>query len=164
VVAAPRGARSLIVEGSFDFDAQPRAVYEALLDPEVLASAMPGSQRLDRVAPGQYHGVMKVGLGPVSAAEFSLGVAIHDAVPNEGYRMAVDARGSLGFVTGTASVRLAPGASGSTTMRYRADLHVGGTIAAVGQRLLDSAGRMMSGKGLKSLNRELARRLSGVRS
>ena len=166
VVAVPPGSRSLIVEGSFEFDAHPRAVYEALLDPEVLASAMPGSQRLDLVALGHYHGVMKVGLGPVSAAEFSLSVAIQDAVPNEGYRMGVDARGSLGFVTGTASVKLAPGPGegGSTTMRYRADLHVGGTIAAVGQRLLDSAGRVMSGKGLKALNRELTRRLAGTKA
>ncbi len=161
VVAAPSGARTLAVEGSFDFDAPLSSVYEALLDPAVLASAMPGSQRLERVALDRYHGVMKVGLGPVSAAEFTLGVAIHDAVPNAGYRMAVDARGALGFVVGTASVQLAAGAGGGTTMRYRADLHVGGTIAAVGQRLLDSAGRVMSAQGLKALNRELTRRLGG---
>jgi hypothetical protein len=102
-VAAPRGARTLAVEGSFDFDAQVRSVYEALLDPTVLASAMPGSQRLERVAAERYQGVMKVGLGPVSAAEFTLTVAIHDAVPDEGYRMVVDASGALGFVAGTAT-------------------------------------------------------------
>jgi carbon-monoxide dehydrogenase large subunit len=155
------GARTLTVSGSFDFDARVDAVYDALLDPTVLASAMPGSQRLDRVAPDQYQGVMNVGLGPVSAAEFTLGVHIRDAEPNVGYRMAVDARGSLGFVTGTATVRLAPRTGGGTTMRYDADLHVGGTIAAVGQRLLDSAGRVMSAQGLKALNRQLKRRFAG---
>jgi carbon monoxide dehydrogenase subunit G len=153
------GARTLNVNGSFDFDAGVESVYEALLDPAVLASAMPGSPRLDRVAPDRYHGIMKVGLGPVSAAEFSLGVDIQDAEPNAGYRMAVDARGSLGFVVGTATVRLSPRSGGGTTMRYNADLHVGGTIAAVGQRLLDSAGRVMSAQGLKAFNRQLQRRL-----
>lgn len=162
-VARPshNGARTLTVNGSFDFDARVDAVYEALLDPVILASAMPGSQRLDRIAPDRYHGIMKVGLGPVSAADFSLGVDIQDAEPNEGYRMAVDARGSLGFVVGMATVRLAPRSGGGTTMRYHADLHVGGTIAAVGQRLLDSAGRVMSAQGLKALNRQLKRRLDG---
>ncbi len=162
IVAVPRkGARTLTVHGSFDFEAALESVYEALLDPEVLASAMPGSQRLDRIAPDSYRGVMKVGLGPVSAAEFVLGVNIQDAEPNAGYRMSVDARGSLGFVVGTATVQLTQGLRGGTTMRYSADLHVGGTIAAVGQRLLDSAGRVMSGQGLKALDRELRRRLEG---
>jgi carbon-monoxide dehydrogenase large subunit len=158
------GARTLTVRGSFDFDARVETVYDALLDPTVLASAMPGSQHLDRVAPDRYQGVMKVGLGPVSAAEFTLGVHIRDAAPNAGYRMAVDARGSLGFVTGTATVRLTPRGGGGTTMRYDADLHVGGTIAAVGQRLLDSASRVMSAQGLKALNRHLTRRFEGNNS
>jgi len=156
----PPGARTLAVEGSFDFDAPVEAVYEALLDPAVLASAMPGSQKLERLAPDRYHGVMKVGLGPVSAAEFALDVTIQDATPHTGYRMTVDSRGSLGFVVGTASVALAPREGAGTTMRYRADLHIGGTLAAVGQRLLDSAGKVMSGQGLKALNRELTRRLT----
>jgi len=159
--AVPAGAKALAVEGSFEFDAPVEAVYEALLDPAVLASAMPGSQRLERVAEGRYHGVMKVGLGPVSAAEFALDVTIQDATPYSGYRMAVDSRGALGFVVGAASVQLAARDGRGTTMRYRADLHVGGTLAAVGQRLLDSAGKVMSGQGLKALNRELVRRLAG---
>ena len=158
------GARTLTVSGSFDFDARVDAVYTALLDPTVLASALPGSQRLDRVAPDRYQGVMKVGLGPVSAAEFALGVHILDAEPNAGYRMAIDARGGLGFVTGSATVRLAPRPDGGTTMQYDADLHVGGTIAAVGQRLLDSASRVMSSQGLKALNRQLKRRFEGNNS
>ena len=156
-----KGTRTLSIEGSFDFDARVESVYEALLDPSIMASAMPGSQRLDRIAPDQYRGIMKAGLGPVSAAEFLLGVHIQDAEPNAGYRMAVDARGSLGFVVGTATVKLLPRTGGGTTMRYSADLHVGGTIAAVGQRLLDSAGRVMSAQGLKALNRQLKRRLDG---
>ena len=49
-------------------------------------------------------------------------------------------------------------------MHYDADLHVGGTIAAVGQRLLDSASRVMSAQGLKALNKQLKRRLEGAQS
>jgi len=157
----PGPGRALVVEGTFDFDAPADAVYAALMDPEVLASAMPGSQRLERLAEDRYHGVMTVGLGPVSAAEFTLGVSVHDAVPHTGYRMQVDARGALGFVAGMARVSLAArDGGGGTTMAYRADLRVGGTLAAVGQRLLDSASRLMSAQGLKALNRELARRLA----
>jgi carbon monoxide dehydrogenase subunit G len=159
-----RRQRALELSGSFDFGAPVEKVYEALLDPTILGSVMPGSQRLELVARDRYRGVMKVGLGPVSAAEFTLSVAVHEPVPNEGFGMAVDATGKLGFVTGWAKVRLAPGADGGTTMRYEAHLHVGGTIAAVGQRLLDSAGRVMSSQGLKALDWQLKRRFEGNNS
>jgi carbon monoxide dehydrogenase subunit G len=61
-------------------------------------------------------------------------------------------------------VALSNGAAGGTTMRYRAELPVGGTLAAVGQRLLDSAGRIMSRQGLKALNKELRARLATAAS
>jgi carbon monoxide dehydrogenase subunit G len=120
---------------------------------------MPGAQRLGRVSEDRYEGLMRVGIGPISAAEFSLAVGIHGRRPAESYAMRVDARGALGFVAGTASVSLASGGDGTTAMRYRAELRVGGTIAAVGQRLMDSVSRIMSQQGLKALNRELVARL-----
>jgi len=159
--AIPAGpARALVVEGSFEFDGPREAVYALLLDPAVLVKAMPGAQRLARMDGDRYEGVMQVGVGPVQAAAFTLGVSIHDPRPDEGYTMRVDARGALGFVAGTASVALASGANGGTTMRYRAELRLGGTLAAVGQRLLDSVSRIMSRQGLKALNRELRARLA----
>ncbi|MGH7700623.1 MAG: SRPBCC domain-containing protein, partial [Gemmatimonadales bacterium] len=118
-----------------------------------------GTQRLERTAPDRYHGLMKVGLGPISAAEFVLAVALTEQRPPERYAMRVDARGALGFVAGTAHVQLAAAPRGGTTMSYRAELRLGGTLAAVGQRLLESAGRMMSRQGLKALDKALRARL-----
>ena len=48
-----------------------------------------------------------------------------------------------------------------TSMRYQADLVVGGKIAAVGQRLLDSVSKMMLRQGLDAMTRELEHRLAG---
>jgi carbon monoxide dehydrogenase subunit G len=45
-------------------------------------------------------------------------------------------------------------------MRYRSDVQVGGRIAAVGQRLLDSVARMMMRQALEALETELKARLS----
>ena len=148
--------KSLIIEGKYTFTASPLEVFEMLLDPEILASVMPGAQRLERVG-DRYSGALKVGVGPISAAEFALDVALEDQVPGERYAMRVDSRGRLGFVAGIARVKLASSGSG-TQMEYRAELRVGGTIAAVGQRMLDSVSKVMSAQGLKALDKAIARR------
>ena len=60
---------------------------------------------------------------------------------------------------GSAKIALAPAAEGvGTAMSYRAELQLGGTVAAVGQRMLDSVSRMMSAQGLKALDKLLRER------
>ena len=44
-------------------------------------------------------------------------------------------------------------------MTYTSDVQIGGKIAAVGQRLLESVGKMMTKQALESLNKELKTRL-----
>ncbi|HET9455541.1 MAG TPA: molybdopterin cofactor-binding domain-containing protein, partial [Gemmatimonadaceae bacterium] len=156
--------RALRLEGEYDFERSPAEVYETLLDPDVLASVMPGTKRLVREG-DRYSGVMEVGIGPISAAEFTMQVDLEDQVPGESYAMRIDARGKLGFVSGLATVKLAPRADVTgTRMSYTAELQVGGTIAAVGQRMLDSVSRAMSAQGLKALDRQIRARAVGARA
>jgi carbon monoxide dehydrogenase subunit G len=150
----------MTIEGTFAFRGPRAAVWDLLLDPAVLAAAMPGAKRLERTAEDRYEGVMKVGLGPVTAAEFTLTVSISDKQPLDHFTMAIDSKGSLGFTRGTARVDLADAADGGTTMRYRSELQIGGRIAAVGQRVVDSAARAMTEKGLEALQRALDERLA----
>jgi uncharacterized protein len=149
----------MIIEGSYEFPASRETVYEVLQDPDVLVKALPGAKSLTRVADGKYEGIMSVGVGPVSASAFDMKVELHDRVPPERFSMRIDGKGPIGFARGNANVSLSE-ANGITTMRYQADLQVGGRIAGVGQRLLDSASRTMTRQGLESLSRELQRRLA----
>ena len=73
--------------------------------------------------------------------------------------MHVDGKGKAGFVNGIAHVELHE-SGGGTLMKYRADLQVGGRVASVGQRLLDSVGRAMSKQGLEAVSRSLAERMA----
>ena len=75
--------------------------------------------------------------------------------------MQIDGRGGFGFTRGIAAVSLAADGA-STRMHYQADLQVGGKIAAVGQRLLDSVSKLLTRQGLEALNRELQSRLGGA--
>ncbi len=156
-----RRGRSLRMEGQYDYAVAPSELYELLLDPAVLAGVMPGTKRLVRDG-DRYDGALNVGIGPISAAEFVLSVVVTDQVPGERYTMHIDASGKLGFVSGSARVSIAPNGLGSR-MTYRADLQVGGTIAAVGQRMLDSVSKTMSAQALKAFERAVRARATGAR-
>ena len=153
----------MIVDGTYTFAAPVGRVFDLLLDPDVMAAAMPGAQDLKHVGDGRYEGVIRVGVGPVTAAEFSLVVTLKDVRRPEHYAMDIDSKGRFGFTRGGANVDLSE-TDGGTTMRYRADLQVGGKIAGVGQRLLDSISKLMTKQGLDALSREMERRLRGAGS
>ena len=150
------------VAGTFTFRGPRSVVWELLQDPEVLSKALPGARRLVRTAEDRYEGVMKVGLGPLTA-EFSLNVTLADKVRPEHFAMHIDSKGGLGFARGTALVDLEDAADGGTTMTYSSDLQIGGRIVSVGQRVVDTAARSMTEKGLEALQRALDERLAGRR-
>lgn len=152
----------MMVEGEFTFQGPREIVWNLLQDPEVLAKALPGTKTLTRTAEGRFEGAMQVGVGPVTAGEFSVTVVLKDPVPPERFSMQVDGKGGIGFTRGTAQVELLAIDGGGTVMKYRADLQIGGKIAGVGQRVLDSAARAMTKQGLEAVNRELQSRLIGA--
>jgi carbon monoxide dehydrogenase subunit G len=151
----------MIVEGTYPLPGAPAVIWDLLMDPDVLAKAMPGTKHLVRVTPDRYEGVMRIGIGPITAAEFELVIALTEVLPPHSYAMQIDGKGRAGFTRGSAKVELAPDGAG-TVMHYSADLQVGGKIAAVGQRLLDSVSRLLTRQGLEALNRELNSRLGGA--
>jgi carbon monoxide dehydrogenase subunit G len=103
--------------------------------------------------------VMKVSIGPVNAAEFAIDVELKDKVPPQSFAMQIDGKGNVGFTKGTATVVLEEQPGPLTVMTYNSDVQIGGRIAAVGGRLLESVGRMMTRQALDALNAELKARL-----
>jgi carbon monoxide dehydrogenase subunit G len=149
----------MIVDGEHTFPGPRQTVWNLLQDPEVLAKVMPGARKLHLTGDGTYEGVIRIGVGPVTAAEWSLNVALKDRVEPASYVMHVDGKGALGFTRGSATVNLDE-VDGGTRMRYHADLSVGGKVAGVGQRLLDQVAKMVTRQGLDALNKELEARLA----
>jgi uncharacterized protein len=147
------------LNGSFKFNGPRDKVWALLQDPVVLAKALPGTERLTLIGEDRFEGVMKVSVGPVSAAKFDVTVALKDKVPPQHFAMQIDSKGAVGYTRGTASVDLQDDADGGTLMQYTSDIQVGGRIAAVGQRLLESVAKMMMKQALDALERELRTRL-----
>ncbi len=149
----------MILSGTFTFEGPRARVWEILQDPAVLAKALPGTKTLTRVGEDKYQGVMKISVGPVNAAEFAMSVELKDKVEPEKFSMVIDGKGGVGFTKGTASIVLEEQPGPVTVMTYSSDVQVGGKIAAVGQRLLESVGKMMTRQALDALNKELKLRL-----
>jgi len=88
-----------------------------------------------------------------------MSVELKDKVEPEKFSMVIDGKGGVGFTKGTASIALEEQPGPVTVMTYSSDVQVGGKIAAVGQRLLESVGKMMTRQALDALNKELKSRL-----
>lgn len=149
----------MILSGTYTFDGPRTRVWDILQDPEVLAKALPGTKTLTKVGDDRYQGVMKVNVGPMSAAEFAINVDLKDKAAPERFSMVIDGKGAVGFTRGTATITLEEQPGPITVMTYTSDVQIGGKIAAVGQRLLESVGTMMAKHALESLNKELKARL-----
>jgi carbon monoxide dehydrogenase subunit G len=149
------------LDGTFTFNGPRDQVWKLLQDPAVLAKALPGTERLVLAAPDRYEGVMKVSIGPMTAARFDVTVTLGDQRPIEHFSMQIDARGSVGFSRGSAVIDLQDQPGGGTLMQYASDVQIGGRIASVGQRLVESVGKMMMRQALDALDRELRTRMAG---
>ena len=149
----------MILSGTFTFNGPRAKVWDLLQDPAVLAKALPGTKTLTQIAEDRYTGVMKVSVGPVSAAEFTVNVELTDKRPPERFSMQIDGKGGVGFTKGIATVELHEQEEPVTVMTYTSDVQIGGRIAAVGQRVLESVGKMMTKQALEALDRELRSRL-----
>jgi carbon monoxide dehydrogenase subunit G len=72
----------------------------------------------------------------------------------------VEGSGKIGFVKGEGMLNLAGQAEG-TKVAYEGEVQVGGTIAAVGQRLLDATAKMIIKKFFDKLAVELSQGPAG---
>ncbi|NIO68440.1 MAG: carbon monoxide dehydrogenase, partial [Anaerolineae bacterium] len=111
------------------------------------------------VSENEYEGEMHVRVGPV-AGVFSGRVAASDEVPPESYTLTVEGKGAPGFAKGTGHVQLMDQGDGTTLMKYEGEVQIGGRIASVGQRLMDTASKSMIRQGLETLNKALEARVA----
>jgi uncharacterized protein len=131
-------------------------VWRALMDPEVLSRTLPGCERLEATGDGAFAGSLSVQVGPVRG-QFDGTLEMTERVEPERYHMRLAGQGSSGFLSGEGQVRLEEAEGGAATLlHYDLEAQVGGRIAGVGQRLLDSSARVIARQGLEGLEKQLA--------
>lgn len=145
------------IEGEHVFKGPRESVWEMFYDPEILASALPGTQSLKQVNKNEYEGTITVRIGPVSGS-FAGNLKITNDVPPESCTLIVDGKGAAGFLKGTGNVHFDDLGDGTTLMKYDGDVNIGGTLASVGQRMLDSVAKIMIKTGFGILDKALEKK------
>lgn len=129
------------ISGSYILSLPPEQAYQKLQDPKVLADAMPGCEGLEKIGPDEYKMKMKMAMASLSGA-FDGKVRITEQSPPNSFKLAVEGTGKIGFMKGEGVLTFKAKDQG-TEVLYDGDVQVGGTIAAVGQRLIDATAKMM---------------------
>jgi carbon monoxide dehydrogenase subunit G len=140
------------IEGTHHLQAPRERVYECLTDPQVLQRCIPGCERLEKTADNTYSATIRAGVGTIKGV-FTGTVKLEDMRPPEHYRIVVEGKGTPGFMKGTGDLDL-EGQRETTIIKYNGDLQVGGTIASVGQRMIQGTAKMMASQFFLALEAE----------
>lgn len=129
--------------GEYRIPAPRQKVWEALNDPEILKASIPGCEELVKDSDTEMSAKVATRVGPVSA-KFTGKVTLSDINPPESYRISGEGQGGVaGFAKGGAEVRLAEDGA-ETVLTYTANAQVGGKLAQIGSRLIDSTAKKMA--------------------
>ena len=129
-------------------------VWRALNDPEVLKECLPGCQEIEKTSDTEMTATLVIKIGPVKAT-FAGGVTLSDLDPPNGYTISGQGQGgAAGFASGEAKVRLVAD-GGETVVHYDVDAKVGGKLAQIGSRLIDSTAKKLSKQFFDSLAEKL---------
>lgn len=124
--------------------AAPRTrVWEALNDPDVLGQCIPGCESIAKTSDTGFEAAVTAKIGPVKA-KFKGAVELQDIDPPNSYTIVGEGKGgAAGFGKGSAKVSLSD-AEGGTLMAYEVNAQVGGKLAQIGSRLVNSAAKKMA--------------------
>ena len=129
------------ISGTYTFDAPLARVWDLLMDPDVIATCIPGCDRFEPEGDDRFRARLTVALAAVTGTYEGL-VVLSEKVPLTSYRLTGEGQGRAGFVKGSSVITLREGGE-ATTVEVVATVQAGGTIARVGQRLIGSVSKMM---------------------
>jgi len=134
-------------KGRYFIPSDTDAVWIALHNPDVLASSIPGCERVEKLSDSEYRAKALLKIGPIKAVFEGL-VTLTPMPPPQGFSHALTLKGEgqggpAGFAKGESQVRLRKDGAG-TVLEYDAKASVGGRLAQLGQRLIDGVAKSMA--------------------
>lgn len=133
------------ITGKHTIQAPRQEVFDRLIDPDSIATCLPGVEKLEKLGEDEYSMSMNVGIGMVKGT-YNGKVRLSNMNKPTDYQMYVDGSGRPGFIKGTGTVRLAEGENSTTDIEYEGDVEVGGPIGSVAQRMLGGVANRMVGQ------------------
>jgi carbon monoxide dehydrogenase subunit G len=118
-------------------------VWAAINDPEVLRTSIPGCEELEGSVEDGFTAKVVIKIGPIKA-KFTGSVTISDINAPATYRLAGEGKGGVaGFAKGGADVTLSS-EDNQTRLTYVCTVQIGGKLAQLGSRLIDSTAKKLA--------------------
>ena len=131
------------MNGEFRVPTDRETVWRALNDTAVLKECLPGCQEIEKTSDTEMTATLVIKVGPVKAT-FKGGVTLSDLDPPNGYTLSGQGQGgTAGFASGEARVNLVE-EDGARVVQYDVDAKVGGKLAQIGSRLIDSTAKKLA--------------------
>ena len=128
--------------GSYKLNVKKEIVWQALNNPDILKQCIPGCESFEKKSNTIFNATATNQIGPMNAT-FSGTVTLSNIQDNQSYTLSGEGQSSVGFVNGSADVKLTE-ENESTTLSYEVDVNVGGKVAQLGSRLIDGVAKKMS--------------------
>jgi hypothetical protein len=129
--------------GEYRIPAPRDDVWRALNDPNILKQCIPGCESVEKLSDTEFTAKVVLRIGPMTA-KFSGKGTLSNLDPPNGYTITGEGQGGVaGFGKGTADVKLTSDGN-ATVMHYKAAAQVGGKMAQLGARLIDSTTKKLA--------------------
>lgn len=147
---------ALVIEGEERIAASIQKVWEALNDPAMLQATIPGCQSLEMTSPTDMTATVVLKIGPIKAT-FNGEVTLKNLNPPNSYTIQGEGKGGIaGFAKGGADVTLTADGDDATVLKYAAKADVGGKIAQLGSRLIESTSKKLAGQFFSTFNEKVS--------
>ena len=140
------------MEGEEHIAAPVDKVWAALNDAEILKQCIPGCQSLEKKSDTELEAVVSLKIGPIKA-KFNGTVELTHLKPPHSYTIQGEGKGGVaGFAKGGADVTLKEDGAEATVLSYTAKADVGGKMAQLGSRLIQSTSKKLAGEFFSKFN------------
>ena len=145
------------ISDTYTFDADQETVWTLLMNPDAIAKALPGVEKLVPIE-GEtmaWRAAAKIGVASVSGTYAGI-VRMSEIEPMNQYRLTVSGEGQQSIINGTALLKLQyDPEKKQTLLSWDADANISGKLASIGQRVVGAAATMMSKQFFKGVAKQL---------
>ena len=142
-------------DGTVSIRAPRQKVWDYLTDPEKVAGAAPGLEKLEIVEPGKkFRATTSIGLGTVKV-RFVNDVEWVEMNPPTMARMKAHGTAPGSGVDATTSMTLTDGQDGATDLAWSADIQIVGTIASLAARLMGGVTKKLTAAFFDKVRQEI---------
>jgi carbon monoxide dehydrogenase subunit G len=149
----------MLIEGQFTLQAPIQEVWDFLLDPETLASCVPGAEKMEAIDDKTYESVVKQKVGPISV-KFKFTTTLTEMDPPR--RLKAVGRGAdigkAGIFTQETTVNLTEVSEDSVEISYSSNVSLVGRLATFGERIMRAKAKQVGEEFTKNLEERLRSR------